>query len=200
MKSMNDVCGYDIIKMRDIFRNFRDIPIEHKYIDGKFELDKKQFDRDFLIAQLSISSNEATHLLDALVKDGWLEVETLTPTTQGMALINFEDRPRLSRKDAQKIMSEILEWAEKTNNVKDARIKIKSIDLFGSYLSSSPDLGDIDLILEFNTLDLPDLEPEDEDLEEQLVSEVMNISEYISLHSAYEKLSLVDATFEKIFP
>ncbi len=87
------------------------------------------------------------------------------------------------------------------NAVLDARVKVKPIHVYGSLERGADEVGDIDLFVEFTTLDLGmDLQPEDEEIEDELLKELTGISDYLSLSSYLDRMMMDDVPKRQIFP
>ena len=80
-------------------------------------------------------------------------------TIKGNALVNATARKAVTRQTAERLLQEFLQRVEKVNSSDDYAYYIKQVIIFGSYLSGSPTLGDIDLSLV--------LELRDDDLQER---------------------------------
>ena len=155
---------------------------------------------NFIASMLDISTEDAQQLATDLVEEGWLKRDKAILSAQGMGLANYEDRPRLPRQQADEIVRHTIEWAKDVNSRTGARVLIESIELFGSYLGSCNDVGDIDMVVKFNTSSLEDLDSKDLDKEDAILNELLKISDYISPANEFDKLTLSSATFRKIFP
>jgi predicted nucleotidyltransferase len=89
-------------------------------------------------------------------------------------------------------------WVDQKNAVLDARVKVKTIHLYGSPERGADEVGDIDLFVEFTTLDLGmDLQPEDEEIEDELLKELTGISDYLSFPF---RMMMDDVPKRQIFP
>ena len=118
-----------------------------------------------------------------------------------MALTHHVDRPKLPRAEAEVILGQVLEWADRTNAVADARVKVTAIHLYGSLERGADEVGDIDLFIEFTTMDLgEDMQPEDMERESELCEELSAISEYVSPSSALDRMMMDDVSMRQVFP
>jgi predicted nucleotidyltransferase len=118
-----------------------------------------------------------------------------------MALSQYTDRPKIARAEAEKILANVLAWAADTNAVPNARVKVKAIDLFGSLQRGEPFVGDVDIFIEFTTMELgADLEPEDMGREVELLEELSQISDYVSPSSVFDREYMVDVPRHRVFP
>lgn len=164
-------------------------------------IEVRRITSDFIEAQLGVSSNQAQHIQAELVAEGWIEPGKFTPTRSGMALTHYVDRPKLPRADAEALLNKALEWADRTNAAADARVIVKTIHLYGSLERGADEVGDIDLFVEFTTMELgDDLQPEDMDRESELCEELSAISEYLSPSSGLDREMMSDVSMRQVFP
>jgi predicted nucleotidyltransferase len=118
-----------------------------------------------------------------------------------MGLSQHIDRPKLSRAEAEAILDRVIQWADHTNVEAGARVKVKAIHLYGSLERGADEVGDIDLFVEFTTMDLEmDLQPEDMEREEELCEELTYISDYLSPSSVLERMMMHDVPMRQVFP
>jgi predicted nucleotidyltransferase len=200
MELPDQVAGRDPRQMRDMLLQF--LEQERKYVwkDGVPSVVPNAVTPEFIQTSLSVSAAEAHRILKNLVSEGWVESGRLVPSMQGMALAQHVDRPRLPRAEAEAILNQVIEWAERTNAIPAARVKVKAIQLFGSLMRGEDEVGDIDLFVEFTTMDLGmALEPEDMEREEELAEELSAISEYLSPSSELERQRMA-VPYRQVFP
>ena len=200
MRLPNEVAGRDAREMRDLFKKFIDGGQEDFSGISFLSLAIRRFDAVWVGTQLNVTEEVARSIVESLVKEGYLE-ERLVPTVKGMALAGHIDRDPISRADARRIIAELIEWATKLEAT-GQRIRVKSLEIFGSYLTNADALGAIDVVVIFTTHDLVqsgDLESKDLDREEELVAEIASISEYISPASLWDRLTLTGKEFKLIF-
>jgi hypothetical protein len=94
----------------------------------------------------------------------------------------------------------VLAWADGVNAEPNARVMVKSIDLFGSMQCGAVEVGDIELFVVFTTMDLGmDPQPEDLEREHELTQELVSISEYISPSSELDQVCR-DVPSSRVFP
>ncbi|MCF3947221.1 hypothetical protein [Acidiphilium iwatense] len=195
------IVGLDARQMRGMFKNFIAQESEMDWNDGKPVVKVRRMTPDFIERQLGISSREAQRIQAELIDEGWIEQGKFTPTRKGMALAHHVDRPTLPRAEAEAILDQVLEWADRTNAVADTRVKVKAIHLYGSLERGADEVADIDLFIEFTTMDLgEDMQPEDMEQESELCEELSAISEYVSPSSALDRMVMDDVSMRQVFP
>lgn len=199
MRLPSEVAGRDASEMRDLFKKF----IDEGQADfgGNFRGGTpRNMDASWVSTRLKVTEEVARSVVEALVEEGYLE-ERLVPAVKGMALAGHLDRDRITRSEADRIISELIEWAKELEAT-GQRVRVKSLEIFGSYLTDADSLGDIDIVVIFTTDDLTqsgDLEPEDTEREEELCAEISSISEYISPHQLWDRLTLAGEEFRLVF-
>ncbi|GAA0217374.1 hypothetical protein QOZ96_002644 [Brevundimonas nasdae] len=202
MQLPENICGHAPLEIRDAFKAFLDLPTAYDWSGSFPTVTPKRMTPEFLSGRLAICTAEATSLITCFTSEGWLEPGTAVPTTKGMSLAQHIVRPRLPRDEADEIFDAILSWAETHNEAAVGDIRIKSLFLYGSYLTGDGDVGDIDLIVVTNEEDLTDqglLQPEHEDEVAAAVSALEAISEYISPATPLDMLKMPDATFHRVY-
>ncbi|MBI2768365.1 MAG: hypothetical protein HYX47_01975 [Burkholderiales bacterium] len=180
-------------QVQRVLKAFDDLPSQDHFKDGHYVRVPKRLSVPLIEEQLGCSSQEAMALLGELVELGYLLADRLIPTTQGMALINARTEPRISRAQAQTIVDRLVEVAEEESGRPNARMFIEKIEVFGSYVSNKPDLGDVDVVVSIPLID--DLQPEDMDEMDRLSSALQAVSPYVSLH---DELDLVASSAKKV--
>jgi len=145
---------------------------------------------------LGVDAGPAADLVTRLRLAGYLEQDRDVPTPLGMALAAAKRRPRISRAMAEDILQRVLRCAAGVNAQSSARFTVSSIDVFGSYLSNSQDLGDLDLLLEFVAPD--DLRPEDFDERDRICKKLCRISAYVSMHNEFDYIA-AGAPMKRVF-
>jgi predicted nucleotidyltransferase len=195
------IAGLDPQQVREMFKNFlqRDTEVEDR--NGVPFPVVRRMTPDVIAAELQVPLTEAQHIQAALVTEGWIEPAKFTPKRKGMGLAQHRDRPKISRTKAGEILDQVLDWADQKNAVLDARVKVKTIHLYGSLERDADEVGDIDLFVEFTTLDLGmDLQPEDAEIEDELLKDLTGISDYLSLSSYLDRMMMDDVPKRQIFP
>lgn len=117
----------------------------------------------FIAAQaerlLGVPAKRAEEIMHALVREGFLKRDesfrqadgdvVWELTTQGRALRIAKACKPIKRSTADKLVAEFLARVEEANRRSYYAYRVERVVVFGSYLSDRPDLGDIDLGLEF---------------------------------------------------
>jgi len=156
---------------------------------------------DVISAGLNVSRSDAVRIQASLVAEGWIEPDKLTPTRRGMGLAQHTDRTKLPRAEAEAILRKVIEWADHTNAEAGARVRVKAIHVYGSLERGADEVGDVDLFVEFTTMDLEmDLQPEDMEREEELCEELADISDYLSPSSVLDRMMMDDVPMRLVFP
>jgi len=117
-----------------------------------------------LAALLDIDSLTARQVYQELSAEGYIEPsdrplqaddESWQTTRKGNALANATARKAITRRTAERLLEEFLNRVKEINACDDYVYRVKQVILFGSYLSDSPRLGDVDLsiVLEFRVND-----------------------------------------------
>jgi len=99
----------------------------------------------------------ARALVEQLLKDGMIEVNArfsdcrgqvaYQPTSKGNAMRLARSAPRLNRAKADKLLADFLRSVEEVNARPDLLHWVTEVRVFGSYLTNSDDLGDIDIAI-----------------------------------------------------
>lgn len=202
MQLPDDICGHAPLAIRDAFKAFRDLPTNYVSVDGFPQVELKRMTPDFLVEQLAIGRVEAANLIACLTSEGWLETDRPVPTTKGMSLAQHIVRARLPRADADEVFDAIVTWAATFNAEATGDIRIKELFVYGSYLTGTADVGDIDLIVSTNEEDLIQegvIEPEHYDELEAAVAALQAISDYISPATPLDMLAMPNATFHSVY-
>lgn len=195
------IAGADARQVREMFKTLMEAETEYVWKDGAPSIVVRRVTPDLIVSTLNVSATEAQRIQMELVAEGWIESDKFVPTTKGMALAQHIDRPRLPRAEAERILDKVVDWADRINAQPNARVKVKAIHLFGSLERGAPDVADIDLFVEFTTMDLGmELQPEDTDCESELVEELVSISEYISPSNEFDRLKMSDVPCRQVYP
>lgn len=120
---------------------------------GEFGFDGLQLEND--LAALDIRGHDKDVLLDKLVNEELVEPAThgdgWQTTIRGNALAAANLSRRLKRKTADRLVRELLERVRGVNEGPYA-FRVSRVRVFGSYLSDAETLGDIDLVVELQSL------------------------------------------------
>jgi hypothetical protein len=108
--------------------------------------------------QLHVDQKTAQEIFDTLCAEGYIEpVETpdnadendiyWQNTLNGNSLAIATARKPIARQTAERLLNEFLQRVKEINDCADYAYYVKQVVIFGSYLSDSPNLGDIDLAI-----------------------------------------------------
>ena len=175
------ICGLAAIRVRDALVAFIGSPVEIDFSGALPKIAPKELKSRFLSDELHLTVSQGRALLKCLITSGYVDGARLIPTSLGMALANARSRPRLDRKGANALLKRFISAVKTANRRPGARVLIKEVRIFGSMLSSTPAVGDIDLIVTMQLPDPDDLQPEDIIERNRLASRIL-VSRYISLH------------------
>jgi predicted nucleotidyltransferase len=130
-----------------------------------------------IMEELKIDEAHATVLLKELIDRGMLELDTETPrysntpywrtTITGNAFAIAKAGKPITRKSAERILSNFMERVREVCANPYYLYKVKTVVIFGSYLSDSPTMNDIDVAVEIVWKET-DLERRGELLEERI--------------------------------
>ena len=99
----------------------------------------------------------ARALVEQLLKDGIIEVnarfsdcreQAYQPTIKSNAMRAQQFVPRINRAKAEKLLADFLQCVEEVNAHPDLLHWVTEVRVFGSYLTSSDEFGDIDIAIE----------------------------------------------------
>jgi predicted nucleotidyltransferase len=166
-----------------MLREYRSIEPFYAFEGEKPKLTRCPLDSKFIEDELGITAAEAAELLSGLIAEGYIDGTKRIPTPHGMALINAEDRERIPRNEADRILTAFLAAVRAANLRDNARVFIEEAHVFGSYDRGAADLGDVDILLK---VVLPeDCTPEVMDEHDDVVASV-RVSEYLSFHDEFD--------------
>ena len=143
--------------------------------------------------QISDQATAARALVEHLLKDGMIEVNAqlsgeqvaYQPTIKSNAMRAARSVPRLNRAKAEKLVADFLLNVEEVNAHPDLLHWVTEVRVFGSYLTNSDDLGEIDLAIKKERR--PGSDPFSDAYPERLVARLLKGgSRYISLHGVAE--------------
>lgn len=108
--------------------------------------------------QLHVDQKTAQEIFDTLCTEGYIdpveipdnadEKNTYWKTTlNGNSLAIATARKPITRQTAERLLNEFLQRVKEINDCADYAYCVKQVVIFGSYLSDSPNLGDIDLAI-----------------------------------------------------
>jgi hypothetical protein len=194
------IAGLDARRVRDVFKNLLAQERDIRFENGIPVSPARRISTEFIEAELKVSATEAVRIQQALIEEGWILPIRFIPTRQGMGLAQHVDRPKLNRAAAEAILEQVLDWADRVNAQDGARVKVRNIHLYGSLMGDASEVGDIDLFIDFTTMDLDDLQPEDMESEDELCDQLNEISDYISPSCDLTRLMMNDVPTRKVFP
>jgi hypothetical protein len=109
------------------------------------------------INRISDQATAARALVEQLLKDGMIELNArfsdcrghvaYQPTSKGNAMRSARLVPRLNRAKADKLLADFLRSVEEVNAHPDLLHWVTEVRVFGSYLTNSDDLGNIDIAI-----------------------------------------------------
>lgn len=108
----------------------------------------------FVADALDVSEEEAKSMLRRLRDDGYVEprrygdTEYWGLTVEGRALAMATAAKPIKRSTADKVLREFMERVQQVNRDEHFLYHVAKVVVFGSYLSSKPELGDVDLAVE----------------------------------------------------
>lgn len=201
MELPEKIAGLDARLMREMFKNFTALESEMDWSSGAPIVKVQQMTPDFIAEQLEMAFGEAQRVQAALVAEEWIQPEKFRPTRKGMGLSQHVDRLMLARSEAEALLDKVLDWADRTNAAAGARVKVRAIHLYGSLLQGADEVGDVDLFVEFTTMDLgEDLQCEDMEREDELTEELTSISDYLSPSSWLDREMMDDVPMQQVYP
>lgn len=201
MEIPKKVAGVEAPLIIELFKSFLTQKAVTRFENGQPSYTPKQVNIRLVADILSVSPQEASRIHLKLIEEGWIDAVKLTPTKSGMGLSQYVDRPKLLQADADAIVAKVVDWAHQVNAAPGARVKVRTMHLYGSLHRRAKEVRDIDLFVEFTTMELgDDMRPEDFDREGELCQELAAISEYLSPASELERKSMSDEPMAQIFP
>ena len=113
---------------------------------------------------LGLKGEKAWQFLETLEHQGYIEKNTDVPgpelywkhTIRGGALCNALFSAPVSRRNAEKKLAEFMERVHRVNKGSHFLYRVQKVVVFGSFLSESPTVGDLDIAI--------DLQPKEPDL------------------------------------
>jgi len=105
---------------------------------------------------LGLRGKEALRLLETLEKQGFIEKNAMVSdaeqswkhTIKGGALSNALFSAPVSRTSAEKKLSEFMERVHRVNEDSRFLFRVRKVVLFGSFLTQSPTIGDLDIAID----------------------------------------------------
>ena len=136
------IAGLPALQVRDMLMNILDSPAS-----------------EGLIAHyLKLSDRDATKTIKILIDEGYVEVSTFgsrkeeyyIATLNGSSLAHASAAKPLKRATAEKRLKEFMERVKKVNSDDYFLYKVSKVIVFGSYLSQSDRINDIDIAIELS--------------------------------------------------
>jgi len=113
------------------------------------------FDAEYLANKLNMSAEEGRGIAGQLLAEGYLAVEMehhgetyYGLTMKGAALQLASAAKPIKRATAERLVQEIIQRAEAINAEPSYLYRVTKLLVFGSYLTDSPTLGDVDIAVE----------------------------------------------------
>jgi predicted nucleotidyltransferase/predicted transcriptional regulator len=168
------ICGYPASVIRRIFQRLQ---CRHVYIH-------------YFSYNLKIKKAAANKLVNALIAEGYLKSEssnrgnTFSATVKGNSLAMASFAPPISRRTAEKKISELLDRVKIVNTSDNFLYKVKRVAVFGSYLTDKEKINDIDV---------------DIILKEKYPHEIQLAKEKACVQKAFEEGKEFRSHFEQLF-
>lgn len=103
-----------------------------------------------------------------------------------MGLANDKGLQRIPRAEAERIVEALVAAATTVNSRPGARVFVESLDVFGSFVSNKPTLGDVDVRL-ITVVDGED-QPENQ-YEKDEIENMLQVSDYLSITGEYDRVA-----------
>lgn len=174
---------FDTGQVQELLRKFIGIESKSEFVDGAFVRHRKILDSAFIERHFKCGHDKAKLLLAELISGEYLDGSRLTPLPKGMGLAHDKGLPRISRADAEKIVEDLIAAAIAVNARLGARVFVESLDVFGSYVSGKPTLGDVDVRLVMVVEG--EHQPEDQ-YEMDEINDMLQVSDYVSFTGEYD--------------
>jgi hypothetical protein len=152
------LAGFPLIKIRDLLRPYREGAITAEDVGRA----------------LGLSGTEAEAVIQAMVDAGFIEPESeqrrdgtssaFSTTAFGSRLCVARFVKRITRNKADALVKQMLERVSEINGRNELVFLVKRVRAFGSYAGDAPEVGDIDLAVEWEQRD------PDRDIIEQLLA------------------------------
>lgn len=133
------IAGASAVKLRDAFR----------WYEGSF------WSAESLAARLGVENSEGCALAARLLDEGYVEVKQVhegvtyfVATLKGGALALASAAKPITRATAERLVAHVICTAGMINGNASYLYRVSKLSAFGSYLTDSPTLGDVDLVVE----------------------------------------------------
>ncbi|MGY4500892.1 putative nucleotidyltransferase [Bradyrhizobium sp. GM24.11] len=137
------LAGHPLIKVRDLLRPYRQGAITAKDVE----------------TVLGVSVTEAEAVLQAMIAAGFIEPKSeqradetdllFTVTDLGSRLCVARFVKRITREKADALVRDMLERVTEINGRDELVLRVKRVRAFGSYAGDAPEVGDIDLAVDW---------------------------------------------------
>jgi hypothetical protein len=178
------LAGFPLIKIRDLLRPYREGAITAQDVERA----------------LGLSGTEAEAILQAMVDAGFIEPESekrwghvsgqFSITALGSRLCVARFVKRITREKADALVKQVLERVAEINERDELVFLVKRVRAFGSYAGDAPEVGDIDLAVEWQQRD------PDSDIIEQLLARADASGK--SLNTYMARLNYGEAEVERL--
>jgi len=186
-----------VVQVQALLLAFSALPIPSpQQLNGQWTIPLKRLSADFVASELGVPDTLASALFAELVERGYVDASG-KPLSPAMALLGANNLPRIPRAEVDLIIADLVAAAGALNARPDARIKIASIELFGSALHIRDDYGDVDVRVVFDEAD--ELQPDDLDEMDMVSERLQAVSDYVSMHSEYDHVAL-NTDKKSVFP
>lgn len=148
INSKQRLFGYPILKIRGILRLAMQEALWHQ----------KQTLYERIAQMLECSSHDAAAVLNQLIEQDYVKLEltnlsgkayfVLTATEIGRRIGVTRANPPITRQKATSLLDDLLERVKRVNANRDLAYQVKTVKVFGSYLSDLQLLGDVDVGIE----------------------------------------------------
>lgn len=182
-------------QVQGLLRAFNGLESRFEIVDGAVTPHRNYLDGAFIAEHFGCGQDMADLLLAELIGGGYLDAGRLAPLPKGMGLANDKGLPRISRAEAEKIVEALVAAAVAVNSRPGARVFVASLDVFGSFVSDKPTLGDVDVRL-ITVVDGED-QPEDQ-CEMEEIEDMLQVSDYVSFTGEYDRVA-ANAEQKRIF-
>jgi hypothetical protein len=190
------ICGRPATQLRELFRAYDKSPTPSHFKDGEFVRVPKLLTVEFVADRMKISAQEARMLMECLRGEGFLATDSDLPTQMSAALKSASAMSKIRRTTADRILNDVLLAARKIGRLSRTKTKIAKIEVFGSYLTDAPLVGDIDLRVSFtHTGGVSERSVARMDA----IAKKLRVSRYVSLHQEFDTVAAATVR-KRIFP
>jgi hypothetical protein len=135
------IAGYPAMKVRWLMRRMRPFEgVTAKFIARVLKIEKEDQTQAVVSQLMNLGFIENVDLKDDRV---WF-----TPTALGISLFLASAAKRITRKTAQKAVNDLIKRVRWVNHNKKYLYKVTAVVVYGSFLTSTESLGDVDIAVE----------------------------------------------------